>query len=55
MQGLDRWITGNYGEDHPDNFGGCADCGTQVRITSENEDDDELLCYRCAKARGEEE
>lgn len=26
---LDRWITGNYGEDHPDNgpLAKCPDCG----------------------------
>jgi len=26
MKGLDAWITGNYGEDHPDNQP-CCECG----------------------------
>jgi len=52
---LDAWITGSYGDDHPDNFGTCADCGTDVRLTINNEDDDELLCYRCGRAAAEEE
>lgn len=54
MQGLDAWITGNYGEDHPANFGECIDCGKRVELSGE-EDGDEIMCNRCGRAAAEED
>lgn len=55
MNGMDAWITGSGGYDHPDNFGECVECGKRVELNRENENDTEVLCSRCGRAQKEEE
>jgi hypothetical protein len=53
MKSLDAWITGNYGYDHPDNYIACEECGREVLLTSDNEDDTHIWCDRCIRKDAE--
>jgi len=49
---MDAWITGNYGEDHPDNrerFEKCEACGERESIEDliDSGDDSRFICWEC--------
>jgi hypothetical protein len=46
LAALDRWITGNWGEDHPDNQPSyCPSCEAEL----DDDDFDAGKCERCGK------